>query len=116
MNLKFKMFHDANAKLADGLSRSDLLSISDVDFERKHGFIQWAFPTVKDTRQFSNAPVLDLNSAIELPERQDVTDFLEAMTLRFLKFLASTDHWKSHYDHNHLRISRAIQSLRVLHS
>ena len=116
MDLKFKMFHEANAKLADGFSRTDLLSISDEDFERKHGFIQWAFPTIRDTRQFSNAPVLDLPSAIWLSERQDVTDFLEAMTVRFLEFLAANDHWKSRYNHNHLRISRAIESLRVLHS
>lgn len=116
MNLKFRMFHTANAKLADGYSRSDLLSISDADFERRHGFIQWAFPTIKRTRQFSNAPTLDLTSAIWLSERQDVTDFLEAMTVRFLEFLASNNHWKSHYNHNHLRISRAIDSLRVLHS
>ena len=116
MDLKLKMFHEANANLADGFSRSDLLSISDDDFERKHGFIQWAFPTIKDTRQFSNAPVLDLPSAIWLSERQDVTDFLEAMTVRFLEFLAANDHWKSRYNHNHRRISRAIESLRVLHS
>lgn len=116
MDLKFKMFHEANAKLADGFSRSDLLSISDEDFERKHGFIQWAFPTIKDTQQFSSAPALDLPSAIWLSERQDVTDFLEAMTVRFLEFLAANDHWKSRYNHNHLRISRAIESLRVLHS
>ena len=116
MNLKFRMFHTANAKLADGYSRSELLSISDDDFERKHGFIQWAFPTIKGSQQFSNAPVLDLPSAISLSEQQDVTDFLEAMTVRFLEFLSSNDHWKSAYNHNHLRISRAISSLRVLHS
>jgi hypothetical protein len=39
------MFHDANAPLADGLRRKELLSVSDEDFESKHSFIQWAFPT-----------------------------------------------------------------------
>jgi hypothetical protein len=38
MDLRFKMLHEANAKLADGFSRIDLLSISDEDFERNHGF------------------------------------------------------------------------------
>ena len=80
------MFHDANAPLADGFRRKELLSISDHDFENKHGFIQWAFPTSQESRQVSSAPVLDLASAIWLAEKPDVTEFLEAMTVRFLEF------------------------------
>ena len=116
MNFKIRMFHDANAPLADGFRRKELLSISDHVFENKHGFIQWAFPTSQESRQVSSAPVLDLASAIWLAEKPDVTEFLEAMTVRFLEFLASNNHWKSSFDHNHLRISRAIQSIRILHS
>ena len=34
----------------------------------------------------------------------------------FLGFLERNDHWITRYDHNHLRITRAIKSLRLLTS
>jgi len=116
MNFRMRMFHDANAPLAEGLRRKELLSISNADFESKHGFIQWAFPTPESSNQVSDAPVLDLETAVWLAEKPEVSTFLEAMTVRFLEFLSVNDHWKQRYNHNHLRISRAIQSLRLLHS
>ena len=116
MNLRMRMFYDANAPLADGFRRKELLSISNEDFESKHGFIQWAFPTPESSNQVSDAPVLDLETAVWLAEKPEVSTFLEAMTVRFLEFLSVNDHWKQKYNHNHLRISRTILSLRLLHS
>ena len=116
MNFRMRMFHDANAPLADGLRRKELLSISNEDFESKHGFIQWAFPTPESSNQVSDAPALDLETAVWLAENPEVSTFLEAMTVRFLEFLSANEHWKQRYNHNHLRITRTIQSLRILHS
>ena len=116
MNLRMRMFHDANAPLADGLRKRELLSMSDEDFESKHSFIQWAFPTPESSNQVSNAPVLNLETAVWLAEKPEASAFLEAMTVRFLEFLSANEHWKQRYNHNHLRITRTIQSLRILHS
>ena len=116
MSLRLKMFHEANAPLANGHKRNALLEISDNEFERNHGFIQWAFPTPQQSAQNQQAPAVDLEAAIWLAEKPDVTEFMEQMTVRFLEFLAANHHWKRSYNHNHLRISRVIQSLRVLHS
>ena len=116
MDLKLRMFHVANAPMADGFRRKELLLLSDEDFENKLGFIQWAFPTTEPSKHLSNAPVLDLGSAIWLAKNHEVSEFLESMTVRFLEFLKSNPHWKCKYNHNHLRISRAIQSIRILHS
>lgn len=116
MEMKLKLFHDAKAPLANGHKRDSLLMMPDDEFESNHGFIQWAFPTAEKSNQNFNAPVLDLGSAIWLAERNDVSEFLEDMSVRFLEFLKKNDHWKSRYNHNHLRISRAIDSLRLLHS
>ena len=116
MNLRMRMFYDANAPLADGFRKKELLSISNEDFESKHGFIQWAFPTPESSNQVSDAPILDLETAVWLAEKPEVSAFLEAMTVRFLEFLSVNDHWKQRYNHNHLRISRTILSLRLLHS
>src|SRR6056300_1621076 len=38
------------------------------------------------------------------------------MTAHFLGFLKRNKHWIKAYDHNHLRISRAIDAIRLLHS
>ena len=37
------MFYNANAPLADGLRRNELLTMSDEEFEFKHGFIRWFY-------------------------------------------------------------------------
>ena len=114
--MKLKLFHDTKAPIANGHKRDNLLVMSDEEFESNHGFIQWAFPTTKKSHHNLNAPVLDLDSAIWLAQLNDVAEFLENMTVRFLQFLKRTGHWKSRHNHNHLRISRTIDSLRLLHS
>ena len=113
---KLKLFYNANAPLANGLRPKDILQLSDDEFERNHGFIQWAFPTNEQSRHSVDAPVLDLESAIWVSQQDKAVQFLEKATVRFLEFLASNSHWKADYNHNHLRISRAIHSLRLLHS
>ena len=116
MKLPLKMFHDGSAPLANGLRRDNILLMSDTEFESNHGFIQWAFPTNLKSRSLSTAPVLDAASATTLSSSQDVVEFLEKMAVRFLEFLKRNDHWIVPYNHNHARISRAITSLRLLHS
>ena len=116
MQMRLKLFHEARAPLANGHRRDTLLLLSDEEFETNHGFIQWAFPTSKPSQNPTNAPVLDLESAVWLAEKDDVARFLEDMTTRFLEFLKRNDHWKGKYNHNHLRISRALESIRTLHS
>ena len=80
MEMKLKLFHDAKAPLANGHKRDSLLMMSDEEFESNHGFIQWAFPTAEKSNHNFNAPVLDLDSAIWLAERNDVSEFLENMS------------------------------------
>jgi ADP-ribosylglycohydrolase len=116
MQMRLKLFHEARAPLANGHRRDTLLLLSDEEFETNHGFIQWAFPTSQPSQNPTNAPVLDLDSAVWLAEKDDVARFLEDMTTRFLEFLKRSDHWKQKYNHNHLRVSRALESIRTLHS
>ena len=116
MQMRLKLFHEAKAPLANGHRRDTLLLLSDEEFENNHGFIQWAFPTPTPSKNPTDAPVLDLGSAIYLSEDKDFVIFIENMTARFLEFLKRNDHWKRKYNHNHLRISRALESIRILHS
>ena len=71
-NLKLKMFHQADAPLANGLTRSQLLHIDDNEFEFNHGFIQWAFPTPERSLHNSSAPILDIPDAIWLAQQESV--------------------------------------------
>jgi len=109
-------FHQGRTLLSSGHGRADLLTLTDADFERHHGFIQWAFPTPEKSYHNFSAPLLDLGTAIWLAEDGDSLDFLERMTVRFLKFLKDNSHWRASYNHNHLRVTRVINSLRTLHS
>ena len=115
-NSTLKDFHEGRTSLSSGHRRADLLTLTEIEFERHHGFIQWVFPTpVKSLNNFG-APVLDLGTAIWLAEDPESVSFLEKMAVKFLLFLRSDSHWKAPYNHNHLRITRAIHSLRILHS
>lgn len=88
----------------------------DDDFERYHGFIQWAFPTPEKSYHNFSAPLLDLGTALWLSQDSKTQEFFEEMAVRFLTFLKNSDAWKARYNHNHLRITRILQSLRILHS
>ena len=114
--MRLKLFHEGKAPLANGHRRDTLLFLSDEEFESNHGFIQWAFPTNEKSTSNFTAPTLDLESAIWLAENPGFVTFLENMTARFLEFLQRNKHWVNSHDHNHLRISRAIKSIRILHS
>jgi len=68
VSVKLKLFHEAKAPLANGYRRDNLPLLSDEEFESNHGFMQWAFPTPTPSQQVTNAPALDLHSAIWLAE------------------------------------------------
>ena len=75
MQMRLKLFHEAKAPLANGHRRDTLLLLSDEEFENNHGFIQWAFPTPTPSKNPTDAPVLDLGSAIYLSEDKDFVIF-----------------------------------------
>jgi ADP-ribosylglycohydrolase len=114
--MKLMDFHQGRMLLASGHRRADLLTLTDADFERHHGFITWAFPTPEKSYNNFSAPLLDLGTAIWLSEDAESICFLEHMAVRFLQFLRDNNHWRASYNHNHLRITRVINSLRILHS
>ena len=100
--------------------RGRLLSMlwkqTDDDAENNHDYIQWMFPLDEPSQAVYVAPVLDDSDIDEIRENQLVTENLEESARWFLGFLERNDHWIVNYDHNHLRITRAIKSLRLLTS
>jgi len=100
----------------DGVGRSinQILDLDDAHWERTHDFIQWLFPLTEASRSVRNAPVLTHDEIKQIRESETAQANLQQSVLRYKEFLAGTTKWRSGYDHNHLRISRVIKSLRLL--
>jgi len=97
-----------------GRMLSTLWRQSDDDAEHNHDFIQWMFPLDEPSQVVSSAPVLGDFDIDEIRESQLAIENLDKSVSWFLGFLERNDHWITNYDHNHLRIIRAIKSLRLL--
>ena len=89
---------------------------TDDHAENNHDYIQWMFPLDEPSQAVNDAPVLSDFDIDEIRQNQMAIDNLEESVRWFLGFLERNDHWVTKYDHNHLRITRAIKSLRLLTS
>ena len=93
-----------------------LLQQSDHQAETTHDYIQWLFPLDEPSRSVNGAPVL---TELEIDEIRD-SNLAQANLAKsarwFLGFLERNNHWITKYNHNHLRITRVIKSLRLLAS
>ena len=99
-----------------GRSLSMLWKQTDDDAENTHDYIQWIFPLDEPSQAINIAPVLNDFDIREIRENRHATENLKESARWFLGFLERNDHWITNYDHNHLRITRAIKSLRLLTS
>ena len=88
---------------------------SDAEIDGNHDFIQLIFPTNKPSRNSFHGYYLDNELLIEqLRSNVLVKENLLKSAAWFLSFLSRNKSWVSGYDHNQLRITRAIESLRLL--
>ena len=99
-----------------GRMLSMLWKQTDDDAENNHDYIQWMFPLDEPSQAISGTPVLNDFDIDEVRENQLAIGNLEESACWFLGFLERNDHWITNYDHNHLRITRVIKSLRLLAS
>jgi hypothetical protein len=110
----------------------EVLQWSDDELECVHDYIQWLFPLPERSGFNASAPVLDEPTIREFRSRHDLHRNLRASLLRMLAFygLEIVDHpaavrpaasftersenWLTANNHNHLRITRILKSLRIL--
>ncbi len=104
----------------------------DERLEIVHDFIQWMFP-LEERGLNPNAPVLERSSIAEFRSRPELQQNLRASFLRLLSFYGLAVHpgpnliierapnfaeraqnWLKPGNHNHLRMTRIIKSLRLL--
>ena len=99
----------------------DWLSSSDNSIEASHDKIQWIFPLHEISFHSTNSPVLTPDDIEELQSSETSRDNVKRALIRFTKFLGilapanekRQKSWCHTGNHNLLRITRAIRSLRL---
>ena len=97
-----------------GRRLDDVLAFDDIKAEQTHDFIQWLFPLDEVSRSVSGAPVLSQADIQLIHTNSDAQANIRRSAVWFLGFLERSDHWRTKYNHNHLRITRVVKSLRLL--
>jgi hypothetical protein len=92
----------------------DVLRYSNRQLEDIHDYIQWLFPLPTRSGAQPSAPVLTASEIKAISSDARALSTLHHATERMVRFYRETDDWLAAYDHNHLRITRIIQSLRLL--
>lgn len=103
-------------KDASGRTLEEVLEHDDDWLEREHNYIQWLFPLLEESQQVHDAPVLSLEDVDVLRQDTNAIANQQRAVERILKFYKSNDHWLTQMDHNHLRITRLLKSVRLLQS
>ncbi|MFC5345122.1 opioid growth factor receptor-related protein [Brevundimonas staleyi] len=100
----------------DGAGRTvfEVVAMNDEAIEQNHDFIQWLFPLATPSGANRRAPVLSAEDVKEVHASGLAQIALAAATDRMAVFYLRNGHWLTAYDHNHLRITRIIKSLRLL--
>jgi hypothetical protein len=88
--------------------------LDDQEIENIHDFIQWIFPLKEVSRAVPGAPVLSEKDVQDIRASSKAQANLDISVDWYLGFLQRNRHWITRYDHNHLRITRAIKSIRLL--
>lgn len=101
---------------ARGRTVFDVLSMDDEALERTHDYIQWLFPLEAASAAVPDAPVLTPEDVLALQNSPLAPCAMAAGTDRMDVFYRRTTQWLRPHDHNHLRITRIIRSLRLLRS
>jgi hypothetical protein len=97
-----------------GRSIETVLAFDDASIEAVHDFIQWLFPLPVASRAQPHSPVL-AKAELEAIRRDPVAvGNLKRASKRMATFYIANDHWLTPFDHNHLRITRIITSLRLI--
>jgi Opioid growth factor receptor (OGFr) conserved region len=113
-----------------GRSFDEILGWDDARLEMVHDYIQWIFPLPERSGANPWAPVLDTQSVAAIRGNAEMQGRLRTAFQRMLifygfalegdgvvegpRFAAASRNWLHAGNHNHLRLTRMLRSLRVL--
>ena len=92
----------------------EVWAFSDDEIERTHDFIQWVFPTTEPSKNVIGSPVLSSEELALVRASKKAKDSIVASSEWFMDFLSRRDEWRLGYDHNHLRVTRMLQSITLV--
>lgn len=125
---KLIRFYQCGSPDSEGRMLEDMWRWSDERLEVCHNYVQWWFPTLTPSMFNEDAPGLSEEDMVLFRKDSILSSNLETSFHRFLAFLGLTLEdgqvksnndprkayiWSS-FNHNHLRITRVLESLRLL--
>jgi hypothetical protein len=97
-----------------GRSIEEIWQYSDDELEHHHDYIQWLFPLKQRSGAMPDAPVLSDAEISAIGRDPAAQASIRQSLRRMLDFYGDNSRWLTWHDHNHLRISRIIASVRML--
>jgi hypothetical protein len=97
-----------------GRSHAEILALDDGALEARHDYIQWLFPLTEASRAVPGSPVLTEDDVAQLRESATAQQRMGDAAARMRLFYERTSDWLAPFDHNQLRITRIIRSLRLI--
>ena len=94
----------------------DIWEMNDREIENTHNFIQWIFPLSERSEAVPNSPIVSEEEVYQIKNSELAQNNIKKSSDWFLGFLERNKYWICYSNHNHLRITRAIKSLRLIHS
>jgi hypothetical protein len=94
----------------------DIWQFDDDELEYTHDFIQWMFPLKEASGSNFSAPNLRASDVDVIRSSAKCQQNLETSASWILAFFKRSEEVARFTNHNHLRVTRIIKSLRLLHS
>lgn len=116
MTSRLVAFLEGSGTDSQGRGLSDIWQFDDDAIDFTHDFIQWMFPLREASGSNFTAPTLLASEIETIRSSLQCLRNLEESTKWMLSFFNRTEVFFYYTNHNHLRVTRIIKSLRLLHS
>lgn len=135
MKSQIVQFYSGEGSDHIGRSLETILSYTDENLEMMHDYIQWLFPLEKLSPVNPSAPAVGRDTQIEFRNNTSLRSNLCRACRRMLRFyglsctvaafpsqrirpdrdfVVKSRNWMTPFNHNHLRLTRILKSLRLL--